>query len=137
MHMRGEPENMQQLTDYDDLLGDICHYLLERVEACTKLGVARRNIVLDPGFGFSKTADQNLTLLNRLPQLVALGFPVLVGLSRKSLIGHVLGRAVDERLAGSLALAAIALQKGALIVRVHDVKETMDVVRLWTAVAKA
>lgn len=136
MHMRGEPETMQQLCDYDDVVADVAQFLQQRVDACTRLGLARRNLLLDPGFGFSKTAEQNLTLLNRLPELTSLGFPLLVGLSRKSLIGHVLGRPVQERLAGSLALAVIAALKGALILRVHDVRETVDAVRLCTAVAR-
>src|SRR5690606_4624626 len=96
----------------------------------------RRNIVLDPGFGFGKTVDHNLTLLNRLDRLEALGFPLLVGLSRKSMIGQITGRPVEQRLAGSLALAAIAVMKGAVIIRVHDVRETADVVRLCHAVAQ-
>lgn len=136
MHMRGEPGTMQQLTDYDDVVADVQTFLLQRVAACTRLGLARRNLILDPGFGFSKSAEQNLTLLNRLPELASLGFPLMVGLSRKSLIGQVLGRLVGERLAGSLALATIAALKGALILRVHDVRETADAVRLCSAVAR-
>ncbi len=136
MHMRGDPDTMQQMTDYDDVVDDVAAFLQQRIDACTRLGVARRNLLLDPGFGFSKTAGQNLTLLNRLPELAALGFPLLVGLSRKSLIGQVLGRPVQERLAGSLALAVIAALKGALILRVHDVRETADAVRLCTAVTR-
>lgn len=136
MHMPGEPGTMQQLADYVDVVADVSEFLRQRVEACTKLGIARRNILLDPGFGFGKNAEHNLTLLNRLPQLAALGFPLLVGLSRKSLVGQALGRPVQERLAGSLALAVIAVLKGALIIRVHDVRETADAVRLCTAVAR-
>ena len=136
MHMRGEPGTMQQLADYDDVVADVKKFLQQRVEACTRLGVARRNLLLDPGFGFSKNAAHNLTLLNRLPELAALGFPLLVGLSRKSLIDHVLGRPVQQRLAGSLALAVMAALKGALILRVHDVRETADAVRLCTAVTR-
>lgn len=134
MHFRGEPAVMQRDPQYADVVGEVVDFLRQRVEACTKLGIARRNIVLDPGFGFGKNAEHNLTLLNRLEQLQTLGFPLLVGLSRKSLIGKVLGRAVDQRLAGSLALAAIAVMKGANIIRVHDVRETVDVVRLCSAV---
>ncbi|HET8710578.1 MAG TPA: dihydropteroate synthase [Spongiibacteraceae bacterium] len=134
MHMRGEPQSMQVDPHYDDVVADVRELLAQRIEACTKLGVARRNIVIDPGFGFGKTVEHNLQLLNRLDQLHTLGCPVLVGLSRKSLIGAVLKRPVDERLAGSLALAAIAAQRGAVIFRVHDVRETVDVVRLCHAV---
>jgi dihydropteroate synthase len=136
MHMRGEPGDMQHEPQYHDVMGVVTEFLRQRVDACTTLGVARRNIVLDPGFGFGKTVGHNLTLLNRLPALHDLGFPLLVGLSRKSLIGQITGRPVADRLAGSLALAAIAAMKGAVIIRVHDVRETADVVRLCHAVAR-
>lgn len=134
MHMCGEPQSMQIDPHYDDVLMEVRDFLAQRAEACTKLGIARRNIVIDPGFGFGKTALHNLQLLNRMAQLQTLGFPILVGLSRKSLIGAVLNRPLQERLAGSLALAAIAAQRGAVIFRVHDVRETVDVVRLCHAV---
>ena len=134
MHMQGEPQSMQQQPHYIDVVDEVRAFLAQRIDACTKLGVARRNLVIDPGFGFGKTPRHNLQLLNRLDQLQLLKCPVLVGLSRKSLIGHVVKRPVGERLAGSLALAAIAAQRGAVIFRVHDVRETTDVVRLCTAV---
>jgi len=136
MHMRGEPQSMQLEPVYDDVVNDVRAFLAQRIEACTKLGIARRNIVIDPGFGFGKTVQHNLQLLNRMDELHTLGSPVLVGLSRKSLIGAVLKRPVAERLAGSLALAAMAAQRGAVIFRVHDVRETADVVRLCSAVMK-
>lgn len=136
MHMRGEPDSMQVDPQYGDVVGEVAGFLAQRIEACTKLGVARRNIVLDPGFGFGKTAQHNLQLLNRLEQLQILRCPLLVGLSRKSVLGAVLGRPAHDRLAGSLALAAIAAARGAVIFRVHDVRETSDVVRLCTAVMK-
>lgn len=136
MHMRGEPADMQSAPHYVDIVEEVSTFLRQRVEACTRLGLARRNIILDPGFGFGKTAEHNLVLLNRLDQLHSLGYPVLVGLSRKSLIGQVLGRPIEQRLAGSLALAAIAVMKGAVIIRVHDVRETADVVRLCAAVIR-
>lgn len=136
MHMQGEPVSMQQNPQYRDVVSEVRDFLAQRVEACTKLGVARRNIVLDPGFGFGKTAQHNLQLLNRLEQLQSLHCPLLVGLSRKSLIGSVLKRPISERLAGSLALVALAVQRGAVIFRVHDVRETGDVIRLCTAVMK-
>ncbi|MFT3931700.1 MAG: dihydropteroate synthase [Spongiibacteraceae bacterium] len=136
MHMRGEPQSMQAAPRYDDVVAEVGAYLAQRIDACTKLGVARRNIVIDPGFGFGKTAQHNLQLLNRLAELEALGYPLLVGLSRKSLIGAVLGRPIEDRLAGSLALATLAAQRGAVIFRVHDVRETRDVVRLCAAVMK-
>lgn len=136
MHMHGEPHSMQIDPRYGDVVAEVRGFLAQRIEACTKLGVARRNIVIDPGFGFGKTIQHNLQLLNRLEQLLALDCPILVGLSRKSLIGAVLKRPVEERLAGSLALAALAAQRGAVIFRVHDVRETRDVVRLCAAVTK-
>jgi dihydropteroate synthase len=136
MHMLGEPKSMQIDPNYDDVVSEVGQFLAQRIEACTKLGIAHRNIVIDPGFGFGKTAQHNLQLLNRLDQLQTLGYPVLVGLSRKSLIGSVLKRSIEERLAGSLALAVMAAQRGAVIFRVHDVRETIDVVRLCYAVMK-
>lgn len=136
MHMRGEPGTMQDNPEYADVVMEVRHFLTMRIAACTKLGIARRNIVVDPGFGFGKTAAHNLQLLNRLEQLQALDCPVLAGLSRKSLIGQVLGRPVGDRLAGSLALAAMAVAHGAVIIRAHDVRETVDVVRLCAAVRR-
>lgn len=136
MHRQGEPATMQAQPHYEDVVSEVSEYLRQRVEACTKMGIALRNIVLDPGFGFGKTPEHNLRLLNHLPQLLDLGFPLLVGLSRKSLIAAVTGRPVGERLAGSIALAAIAAMRGARIVRVHDVRETTDAVRLCTAVSR-
>jgi dihydropteroate synthase len=136
MHMQGEPDSMQQQPRYTDVVAEVTAFLAQRIEACTKLGVARRNILIDPGFGFGKTVEHNLQLLNRLDQLQELHCPLLVGLSRKSLIGNVLKRPVAERLAGSLALATIAALRGAVIFRVHDVRETVDAVRLCAAVTK-
>jgi dihydropteroate synthase len=134
MHMQGEPLSMQQQPVYEDVVQEVTAFLRHRIEACTTLGVAHRNLVLDPGFGFGKTARHNLQLLNRLDQLRTLGHPILVGLSRKALIGQIVGRPVGERLAGSVALAAIAAMRGAVIFRVHDVAETRDAVWLCTAV---
>jgi dihydropteroate synthase len=136
MHMGGEPASMQIDPHYNDVVVEVRDFLAQRIEACSKLGIARRNIVIDPGFGFGKTAQHNLQLLNQLEQMHALHCPLLVGLSRKSLIGAVLKRPLEERLAGSLALAAMAMQRGAVIFRVHDVRETSDVIRLCHAVSK-
>lgn len=136
MHMRGEPASMQIDPHYDNVVADVREFLAQRIEACTKLGIAHRNIVIDPGFGFGKTAQHNLQLLNRLEQMQVLGCPLLVGVSRKSLISAVLKRPVAERFAGSLALAAMAVQRGAVILRVHDVRASSDVIRLCTAVMK-
>lgn len=135
MHMRGEPKTMQQSPpEYADVLQEVGQFLSERVTACESAGIDRKNILLDPGFGFGKTPEHNLTLLNRLDELRIGGFPLLVGLSRKSLIAHVLGRPVGERLHGSLALAATAAIRGAWIIRVHDVAESSDVVKIINAV---
>ena len=134
MHMRGEPESMQEQPSYVDVIDEVSAFLRQRIEACTRLGVAHRNLVLDPGFGFGKTAQHNLILLNRLERLREFACPILVGLSRKSLIGKILGRPLDERVAGSVALAVIAAMRGAVIFRVHDVAASSDAVRLCTAV---
>ncbi len=134
MHMQGQPGSMQKGPEYQDVVADVAAYLTARVELCLQAGIDRSCILLDPGFGFGKTVEHNLTLLNRLSEIGGLGFPLLVGLSRKSLIGKVLGREVDERLAGSLALAVLAADRGASIIRVHDVMETADAVKLCQAV---
>ncbi|WP_369809123.1 dihydropteroate synthase [Oceanicoccus sp. KOV_DT_Chl] len=134
MHMQGQPQTMQQQPDYGNVVREVIDYLLARVASCEQAGIERSQLILDPGFGFGKSVEHNLVLLNRLPQLVAQGMPVLVGLSRKSLIGKVLGREVDQRLAGSLALALLAAQRGASIIRVHDVQQTVDAISLWAAV---
>lgn len=137
MHMRGEPGTMQQNPHYDDLLGEVRAFLAERAEACASAGVPVERIILDPGFGFAKNLEHNLSLFRHMPELLAFGRPLLVGVSRKSMIGQVLQRDVNERLSGSLALAALAITKGARILRVHDVAETVDVVRMIAAVETA
>ena len=134
MHMQGQPQTMQQAPMYGDVAQEVSVYLGERVEACLNAGIARNNIVIDPGFGFGKTPEHNLRLLNRLEELVGTGLAVLVGLSRKSLFQAVLDAPVDERLIGSVTTALIAAQKGAAFVRVHDVKPTCDALRVWQAV---
>ncbi|WP_339516244.1 dihydropteroate synthase [Pseudomonas sp. RL_15y_Pfl2_60] len=137
MHMRGEPTTMQQNPQYPDVVAEVEGFLLERMAACAAAGIATDKLMLDPGFGFAKTLEHNLSLFKRLESLHALGRPLLVGVSRKSMIGRVLGHEVDGRLHGSLALAALAVAKGAHILRVHDVPETVDVVRMITAVDAA
>lgn len=137
MHMRGEPTTMQQSPQYDDVLVAVEGFLRERLAACEQAGIPAERVVLDPGFGFAKTLEHNLSLFRRMPALHAFGLPLLVGVSRKSMIGAVLGREVDQRLYGSLALAALAVAKGASILRVHDVAETVDVVRMVAAVEAA
>ncbi|MCO6060143.1 dihydropteroate synthase [Pseudomonas sp. MOB-449] len=137
MHMQGEPGNMQQDPRYQDVVREVGDFLAERMKACTDAGVAVDRIVLDPGFGFAKTLAHNLSLFKHMEALHELGRPLLVGVSRKSMIGQTLGREVDQRLYGGLALAALAVAKGACILRVHDVAETVDAVRMIAAVQAA
>ena len=137
MHMRGEPATMQDAPHYDDLLGEVADFLRQRMQLCVAAGIDHQRIVLDPGFGFAKTLAHNLSLFRQLDALNQLGRPLLVGVSRKSMIGQVLGRPVEERLSDSLALAALAVAKGARIVRVHDVAQTVDAIRMIAAVEAA
>ncbi|WP_373083019.1 dihydropteroate synthase [Zhongshania sp.] len=130
MHMQGEPDSMQDNPEYRDIYREVETFLRERIAACTAAGISKERIVLDPGFGFAKTLAHNLALFQRLPDIVAWGYPVLVGVSRKSMIGALTGRAVAERMAGSVAMAAMAVERGAHIIRAHDVKETVDAVRV-------
>ena len=134
MHMQGQPKTMQQSPNYHSVVNEVSGYLQSRADACIAAGIDRSRLLIDPGFGFGKSVEHNLGLLNHLSVLVELDYPVLVGLSRKSLIGKVLGRDVDQRLAGSLALAVLAAERGASIIRVHDVAETVDAVSLYSAV---
>ena len=133
MHMQGEPGSMQQQPHYVDVVREVSDFLLQRASCCRQAGLPAEKICLDPGFGFGKSASHNLQLLHALPRLAAAGYPVLAGLSRKSLIGHVTGAPVEERLVGSVALALLAAQRGARILRVHDVKETKQALQLWLA----
>jgi len=137
MHMRGEPSTMQQAVTYEDVVGEVKAFLADRAAACESAGIARDRIVVDPGFGFGKTVGHNLALLRWLAEIVALGYPVAVGLSRKSTIGALTGREVGERVAGSTAGALAAVARGAAIVRVHDVRETVDALKVWRAVEGA
>lgn len=137
MHMRGEPTTMQQNPQYTDVLAEVRDFLAERMAACATAGIAVERLILDPGFGFAKTLEHNLSLFKHMEALHGLGRPLLVGVSRKSMIGKVLGHEVGGRLYGSLGLAALAITKGAHILRVHDVAETVDVVRMLTAVEAA
>lgn len=138
MHMQGSPRSMQKDPKYDDVVSEVREFLLRRVDACVRVGMNEQMIIIDPGFGFGKTLRHNLTLLANLEVLVDTGLPVLVGLSRKSMIAAMLERAVDNRVVASAALALIAAQKGAEIVRVHDVAETADALRVsaWVAAAR-
>ncbi|GLK60361.1 MULTISPECIES: dihydropteroate synthase [Azotobacter] len=137
MHMSGEPGTMQQDPRYEDLLGEVRGFLLGRMQACAAAGIPVERLLLDPGFGFAKTLQHNLLLFRHMEILHELGRPLLVGVSRKSMIGQVLGRDIGRRLNGSLALAALAIAKGVRIVRVHDVAETVEVVRMIDAVETA
>jgi len=136
MHMRGEPGTMQQAPDYADVVADVSQYLARRVSACEAAGIGRQRLLLDPGFGFGKTVEHNLQLLAGLPRLAALGLPLLVGLSRKSMIQRLIGREVGERLPASLALAVLAAERGAAIIRTHDVAATADAIAMWTALER-
>lgn len=137
MHMQGEPRTMQQDPRYDDVVVEVGAFLQQRASECLANGIAKERICIDPGFGFGKTLQHNLALLAQLPQLAATGYPVLAGLSRKSMLAALTGRAVDGRLAGSIALATAAVLGGARIVRAHDVAETWDAVRVAEALRRA
>ncbi|MFC6670709.1 dihydropteroate synthase [Marinobacterium aestuariivivens] len=137
MHMQGNtPADMQWAPHYDDVVQEVADFLTRRVQACERAGIPRERLILDPGFGFGKTLEHNLRLLNRLEALHALALPLLVGTSRKTMIGQALDRPVDQRQAGSLATAVIAVSKGAHIMRVHDVAATVDAVRMTEAVLR-
>jgi dihydropteroate synthase len=131
MHMQGEPRTMQDAPSYRDVVTEVRGFLARRARACIDAGIAADRIVLDPGFGFGKSVAHNLDLLRRLHEIAALGFPVLAGVSRKSMIGAMTGSGVGDRLAGSVAAALVAVHHGARILRVHDVRETVDAVAVW------
>jgi len=137
MHMQGSPRSMQADPRYGDVVQDVHHFLSERVAACEAAGMDRSRLVIDPGFGFGKTLEHNLALLAGLEDFTRDGLPVLAGLSRKSMIGQLTGRPVQERLAGSVALAALAVERGASIVRAHDVAATLDALRIAAALRRA
>jgi dihydropteroate synthase len=134
MHMSGEPRTMQDAPRYADVVGEVRDFLEERLGACINAGIPAQRLVIDPGFGFGKTLEHNIELLRGLKKLQSLGAPVLVGLSRKSMIGKALGLPVEQRLYASVALAVMAVQQGACIVRVHDVGPTVEALRMWAAV---
>lgn len=136
MHMQGEPRSMQQAPQYADVVKEVAVFLADRVAACESAGIARDRLLVDPGFGFGKTLEHNLELLRHLGKVAPSGVPILAGLSRKSMLATLTGRSVDARLAGSLALAYAALEGGARIIRCHDVAETRDVVKVWTALRR-
>jgi len=133
MHMQGEPQNMQAAPQYDDVVDEVREFLHERVQACLAAGIAREKLLLDPGFGFGKSVEHNLQLLARLDAFSSMGIPILVGLSRKSMIGKLLGLEVGERLPASLALAVLAVERGAVLVRTHDVAATWQALQMNVA----
>jgi dihydropteroate synthase len=137
MHMQGESRTMQHQPHYDDVLAEVSAFFDERVRALVAAGVERARIVLDPGFGFGKTLEHNLALLSRLDEMSCEGLPILAGMSRKSMLGEITGRPVDQRLIASVAAALIAAERGARILRVHDVAEARDALSVWQAVVAA
>ncbi|VAX13942.1 Dihydropteroate synthase [hydrothermal vent metagenome] len=134
MHMQGEPRNMQHQPEYQDVVVEVTAFLEARIDACEKAGIAREQIIIDPGFGFGKTLAHNLALFRQLPDLQSFGLPILVGVSRKSMIDAVLDIPVQERMPASVALAGLAVWLGASIIRTHDVRETFDAVKMCHAV---
>ena len=137
MHMQGQPRTMQTNPHYDDVVQDVYQFLNDRTQACLAAGIAKENIIWDMGFGFGKTVQHNYKLLQQLAHFCERGYPVLAGLSRKSMIGTVLDKTVTERVVGSVAGALIAAQNGATILRVHDVAETADALKVWQATQQA
>ena len=133
MHMQGDPETMQQAPHYADVVGEVRAFLLERAAALHSRGVDRARITLDPGFGFGKTLEHNVALARGLASLAAPGYPLLVGVSRKAMIGGLAGRPVGDRVVASVAAALACIGNGARIVRVHDVAATVDAVKVWSA----
>ncbi len=134
MHMQGRPQTMQADPQYDNVVSEVTDFLKARLDAAEQAGIDRSRIVLDPGFGFGKRTAHNLTLLNHLNDIQALGLPLLIGISRKSVLGQVVGSSVDERIHASIAASVVSVMKGANIVRVHDVKPTIDALKIVQAV---
>jgi len=136
MHMQGESQTMQQAPHYGDVVGEVRQFLHDRMTACISAGIVRERIVIDPGFGFGKTLDHNLALLKRLELLSALGVPVLAGMSRKSMLGELTGRPVDQREFAGVAAHLMAVANGARLVRVHDVAAMRDALAIWNAIGE-
>jgi len=134
MHMQGSPATMQRAPSYDDVVAEVLDFLRQQIERCAAAGIDRSQVIVDPGFGFGKTLEHNLLLLQQMDRLLELGVPVLSGTSRKSMIGNLLNREPDQRLAGGLATVVLAVERGARIIRVHDVAATVDAVRMTEAV---
>lgn len=136
MHMQGMPRTMQQNPQYTDIINDILQFFKQRIHCCEQHGINKQRLILDPGFGFGKTLEHNYEVLAKLAQFKSLELPILAGISRKSMIGNLLNREVDKRLAGSLTAAIFAVQQGAEIIRVHDVQESVDAINILKAVAQ-
>ncbi len=136
MHMQGDPLTMQNDPEYSDISANVISYLEQRVDDCIKAEIGADQIILDPGFGFGKTTEHNYQLFSKLDELIAIGFPVLVGVSRKSMIGNVLNKPITARIAGGLALATLAVKMGAAIIRTHDVAHTSDVIQITEELIK-
>lgn len=134
MHMQGDPGTMQQAPEYGDIVAEVRSFLGAAVDRCRRAGVSDRRLIVDPGFGFGKTLDHNLTLFRTLPMASVDGLPILVGVSRKTMLGSITGREVGERMPASVAAALLAAQKGAKIIRVHDVAATRDALAVWSAI---
>lgn len=132
MHMQGQPRTMQQAPEYQDLMAEVCDYLQKRIEACEQVGISRDRLILDPGFGFGKTLEHNYQMLARFTEFHRFGLPLLAGMSRKSMIFRLLDKQPAESVAGSIACATIAAEKGAHIIRVHDFEQTVDAVKVVT-----
>ena len=136
MHMQGQPRTMQENPVYQDIVGEVRDFLMSRVQACEAAGISRDRLWLDPGFGFGKTLAHNTALFQGLADLQSLGFPILVGVSRKRMLGELTGQAVEERVLGSVVAAVLAAQQGASILRVHDVAATCEGLSIWSALSK-
>jgi dihydropteroate synthase len=136
MHMQGMPRTMQENPQYTDIINDILQFFKQRIQCCEQHGINKQRLILDPGFGFGKTLEHNYEVLAKFSQFKSLGLPVLAGISRKSMIGNLLNREVDKRLAGSLTAAIFSVQQGAEIIRVHDVQESVDAINILKAVAQ-
>lgn len=137
MHMQGQPRTMQQDPHYDDVVGEVTEFLRDRVAQCEQAGLGKALLVIDPGFGFGKTVAQNIELLGNLRQLQVIGCPVLIGVSRKTTLGAITGREVGERLPAGIAAAVLAVQQGVMIVRTHDVAETVDAMKVAQAIIES
>lgn len=135
MHRQGQPRSMQQQPHYEDVVAEVSVFLLQRAAALVQAGFRSRDIVLDPGFGFGKTLQHNIELFQAIPRLAGLGYPLLVGVSRKSMLGAITGQPVDSRVHASVAAAMLAAQTGASILRVHDVQATLDALKVWQALS--